>query len=295
MTTEHELDEILRRAMHAAVESVEPAGDGLQHIRRELTKPRLRLQIGLLLTESGDLVRLVGIRLEPAATRTWDMFRRAWVSVMAAIRQPSGSAEDQADGRPRRGAAHRSQPPGRLASLLSPAIAWLRPALAVAGAVVIVVAGVFTLFTLRQTVSPMSLLTGGGQSPAVGASAGPGGGHSGVPGITTTSPGLVPSSRSKGTKHHASPSPTCTPGTSTRPPGASPTPTVTPSPSITPSVTPSPTDTGSPTPTVSDTSAPVNSAPPAGLGAGGGPVQLTSGCFSAKKSRAGSPSSSPAP
>ncbi len=277
MTTEYELDEILRRAMHAAVDHVEPAGDGLQKIRRQLAQPRFRLQSALLLTETADLIRLIGIRLEPVASWVAGLLHRCWAALASAVRQPAGAPTGPASGRPRHGAAHRSQPPGRMAGT----IAWLRPAIAVAAAVVIVVAGVFTLYTLRQTYSPISLLTGGGQNPAAGSPAGTGTGQGGAPGAAVTSPGSTPRAKGKNTRHHAAPLPSCTPGATAGPSATSPTPTADASPTDTSTAVATPTDTTSPSP--ADTSSPVASVQPGGLGAGGGPVQLTSGCNGANK------------
>jgi len=272
MTTEYDLDEILRRAMHAAVDHVEPAGDGLHQIRRQLARPRLRLQTALMLTETADLFRLIGIRLEPAASWLLGLLRRGWAALTAAVRQPAGAPAGPASGRPRQGPAHRSQPPSRLAGT----IAWLRPAIAVGAAVVIVVAGVFTLYTLRQTYSPIGLLIGGGQSPAAGSSAAPGSGQSGTPGAALASPGSTAHAKGKRTRHHAAPVPSCTPGATAGPPVTPPTPTAAPTPTDTSTAVPTPTDTTSPSPT--DTSTPPAALPSGGLGAGGGPVQLTSGC-----------------
>ncbi|MGE5135377.1 MAG: hypothetical protein ACM32E_21010 [Gemmatimonadota bacterium] len=287
MTTEYDLDEILRRAMHAAVDHVEPAGDGLQQIRRQLTRPRLRLQAALLITETADLIRLIGIRLEPAAAWLLGLLRREWARAAAAVRRPAEVPAGPASGRPRHGPAHRSQPPGPMAAT----IAWLRPAVAVAAAVVIVVAGVFTLYTLRQTVSPISLLTGGGQSPAAGVPAGTGSRQSGAPHATASSPGSSPHASGKTARHHAAPLPSCTPGATAGPPVTPPTPTAAPSPTDTSTAGPTPTDTIAPSP--ADTSTSGTALPAGGVGAGGGPVQLTGGCYGAKK--AANPAASPTP
>jgi hypothetical protein len=286
MTTESELDEILRRAMHAAVDSVEPAGDGLQQIRRQLARPRLRLQAGLLLIETVDLVRLIGIRLQPAASWAAGLLGRLWAAAAAAVSQPAASS-----GPARRGAAHRSRPPGRIAG----AIAWLRPAIAVGAAVVIVVAGVFTLFTLRATISPISLLTGGGsQSPAAGVPARTGTGQGGTPRATPAAARSAPPAKGKSsTRHRAAPRPSCTPGATAGPPLSSPSPTAAPSPTGTPTAPPSPTGTASASP--SQSAAAASSAPPAGLGGGGAPVQLTSGCYGTRKTGAGTVTVSPTP
>lgn len=271
MTTEEELDEILRRALHTAVDSVEPAGDGLQRIHQQLDRPRYQRQLRLWLTESLDAIRLIGIRLEPATERARGAVLAAWAAMLAWLRGRSG-ADGQAataDGRPRQGAAHRSQPSGRFATLFSPTIAWLRPALAVAAAVVIVVAGVFGLAQLRQTVTDISLLTGGNPTPSHHApSSHPttqGSQQAGV--IPPLVPSPTPASSKKATTHHhASPAPTCTPRASSSPGGGASPGTTPPTPTSSPSASPSPSDSGAASAGTSGSNpAAIGSMPPAAV------------------------------
>ena len=63
-----EFDQMLRRELYAAVESIEPGEGGLERIRQRTHAPWLVRQISLMLTECVDLARLIGIRLEPAVT-----------------------------------------------------------------------------------------------------------------------------------------------------------------------------------------------------------------------------------
>src|SRR5438034_695644 len=63
-----DIDQILRRALHAEVDSIEPADGGLERIRRRTHAPWLVRQASLMLTECIDLARLIRIRLEPAVT-----------------------------------------------------------------------------------------------------------------------------------------------------------------------------------------------------------------------------------
>ncbi|MBO0775492.1 MAG: hypothetical protein J2P34_04200, partial [Actinobacteria bacterium] len=86
MSSDDDFEVILRRALHESVESVEPAGDGLQRIRRKLAKPRLQRQAALLLTETADLWRAFVIRLEPAASRTRAAALPAVCATLAAVR-----------------------------------------------------------------------------------------------------------------------------------------------------------------------------------------------------------------
>lgn len=278
MTTDHDIEAALRHALHEAADPVEPAGDGLQIIQRRLQQPPLQRQISLLLTETADLIFLIGIRLEPAATRARTLARQAFTHLRAWL----GSATSvPAAGHRRRGPAHRSQPAGRLASRLSPAMAWLRPTLAVVGAVAIVVAGVATLFTLRQTVTDISLLTGGSQSQAPRSPGQSPAGHTAAPGTTSPSAPLATGkARPKRTRHVAGATPTCTPTAVAQPPAVSASPSASATPSGTPSATPTASDTTtpSPTPSAGNTGAAINT-PAVGQSAVGTTVQLTSGCL----------------
>ena len=63
-----ELDQMLRRALHAEADSIEPGEGGLDRIRRRTHAPWLVRQASLMLTECVDLARLIVIRLEPTFT-----------------------------------------------------------------------------------------------------------------------------------------------------------------------------------------------------------------------------------
>lgn len=221
MTIEHGLDEILRGALRAAVDSVEPAGDGLQQIRRRVDRPRWQLQLRLRLTECAEPIWLIGIQLEPAVPAVYGAVVAAWTALLRWVRRPAAAAGGpaRAEARPRRGAAHCSQPLGRLASVL-------RPALVVAGAVLVVGAGGLGLFQLQQGVTHVNLLNGG-QGPSAGAPAARATkGYSGVPGAAVSAPAATPGSPAKHSRRDASPAPASTPDTST--PSAPPSPAATP-------------------------------------------------------------------
>jgi hypothetical protein len=249
--TDHEFGEILRRAMRAEVDAAEPAGDGLQRIRKRLEQPRARLLVTLWLTELATFVRLAAIQLEPAALRAREAGAAAWAAVAAWVRDhlaTDAGAQAAPARRPRHGAAHRSQPPGRLARLLDPTISWLRPALAVATAVIIVVAGVFALAQLPQNITGVGLLTGGSPAPTAHRSTGTASSPGVAPGLTPPSPVMIPSPRPGRSRPAASPAPSCTPAGSPTPsasgagpgsPSASPS-ASTAAPTSTPSATPSP-------------------------------------------------------
>jgi len=241
-------DEMLRHALHAEVDSIEPAAGGLDRIRHRTHAPWLVRQASLMLTECVDLVRLIGIRIEPGLTgiRATIADRggaqaaavgllSSVVATVAAMVMPS-----------RRRAATPAGAPGGARARSN--LAWLRPALAVAGAVVIVVAGVFGLAQVRDNL--VLELFPGSSSPS-SASSGPGGTSDQAPTLQGQSaPGvIVPSSGRTGT---ASPSPTATCSKAQNQQASpTPTPTDTTSPVATPTdtPTPTPTDTAAPSPT----------------------------------------------
>ena len=171
MTQDRDYEDILRRALAAAAESIEPGGDGLQRIRHRLDSRRSPRSVFSGFAKWLDLhgTRLL-VRLDPLIEGARGMLRRAGplpgpllalASFLAGLFSPRGR---------RRAGGHRGQasPPGRL----GPAGAWLRPVFAVSVAVAIVVVGVVILNhetgTLINpansygTASPGSSLSGGG-------------------------------------------------------------------------------------------------------------------------------------
>ena len=144
MTQDRDYEDILRRALTAAAESIEPGGDGLQRIRHRLDSRRSPRSVFSWFTEWLDLhgTRLL-VRLDPLIEGTRDVLRRtgplsgpllALAGFLGRLFSPRGR---------RRAGGHRGQasPPGRL----GPAGAWLKPVLAVSAAVAIVVVGVVIL------------------------------------------------------------------------------------------------------------------------------------------------------
>ena len=205
----HDLDDVLRRALHAAVDPVEPAGDGLTRILHRLSTPPALRQVALLVTDCVDLARLITIWLEPAFTGATRLGRR-----------PAGY---------RRELSHRAiRATARLAG------PWLRPALAVATAATIVVIAVVMLGPVRQIVTRTSLNASTGASTAGHAGArSAGGGHGQSPTANLTRTGPVRSGSTSAQAGRAShragtttPSPAVTPSGS---PAASPSPAPTPS------------------------------------------------------------------
>jgi hypothetical protein len=245
-------DQMLRSALHTEVDSIEPAKGGLDQIRRRTHAPWPVRQASLLLTECADLLRLIGIRLEPrlagmrAAVAARGGLWAAFVGVLsfivasvAALFMPPR----------RRGHVHR----GGTAGTDGPSperprsnLAWLRPVLAVAGAVVIVVAGVFGLTQMRDNLvlsnapasSGASTSSTGGQEPTLSGQSAPGA-------------VLPPTSTQSGSPSSPSPTASCSSSPNKQQATPTPTPTATATPSTTPSTTPTstPTDTTTPTPT----------------------------------------------
>jgi hypothetical protein len=238
--TRLDLEEILRRELHVAAESIEPAADGLSLIRARLSPPRplaiawlmvgwtsvgqpALLRLDQALVAFGDLLRAIARPvlepLHPLADRLRPAIQPAWGKVQAAFgsRTESGS--------------HPSR------------YAWLRPALVMAAVVAVAVAGGFALSGLPRTIqqAASSMLS----NPAHAAKHGQG------PNVTGSGSKLEP------TPSVVSPTPkpsaSCTPSRkhkATPVPSSSPSPTPSPTPS--PSVSPSPSPSVSPSPSPSD-------------------------------------------
>jgi hypothetical protein len=225
-----DFDNRLRRALYAEVDTVEPAADGLERILRRTSEPWLLRQLSLMLTECADLFWIIAIRLEPGASK----LRRVIAARTGLLAAPAG---------------RRHASPGRRArprSLLS----WLRPVLAVSAAVIVVVAGVYGLAQLRQSLV-LDLFPNAGTQ----ASTSPGTTNGGQPGGSVqghTSPGgLLPAG---GGPASATPSggATCTRVAKKK---HSPAPSSSPSPSPTATPTGTPTPTPAPTTTATSTAA----------------------------------------
>lgn len=255
---DHEFGDILRRALHTAADSVEPADDGLDRIRHRMRRPWLVRQGPLMLNDCIDLIRLIGIRAEPAYTRVRAALADGPLGPYAArvrSRLPSVAPIGALIASSRRhAAAHRGQPVRGWARL-RPTLAWLRPALAVATAVVVVVAGVYGLAQLRETLV-LSLFPGSATASTAPSPAGGSGRVSPASPASQAPGGLIPSSGSG--SHHPTPKASCS-RTPTRKPTPTPTPDTSTAPTGTPSATPSagPTDTSSPSSTPSALSSPL--------------------------------------
>ena len=247
-----DFDQMLRSALHTEVDSIEPAEGGLDRIRRRTRAPWLIRQASLLLTECTDLVRLIAIRLEPRFTGMratvaarggmWAAFvalLSSTVAGVAALFMPSR----------RRGHMHRAGAAGPGGTPPEHRnLTWLRPVLAVVGAVVIVVAGVFGLTQVRAKLVLELFPSNAPSSSSVGTSSN----GDQVPTLSgqSTPAAILPPS-TQGGSPQPSPKASCSTSPSQQ---AMPTPTPptgTTSPAATPSTTPptTPPDTTSPSPT----------------------------------------------
>jgi hypothetical protein len=253
MTQDRDYEDALRRALTAAAESIEPAGDGLQRIRHRLDSRRSPRSV---LSGCAEWLELHGtrflVRLEPVTEAGRTALRRtgplvALVSFLRGLLGPQAA---------RRAGGHRGAggSPGRL----GPAGPWLKPVLAVSVAVAIVVVGVVILNHETGTLifSPSnSVTTPSSQGSGLG-----GGGTTAnskrwkLPlGVKTQLPGGPEQNpRVKSALPVVACTPTPSPAATTTAPAGSATATPTPTPTGTATstpATPSPTETGQPTPT----------------------------------------------
>jgi hypothetical protein len=239
-TMNRDYDDMLRRALHAAADSVEPSADGLERIRARL-KPQPLL----------SFASAVAWYSEAAARIT------AWVApVLRSVLDAFWSVMD------------RFRPAERAPGEDGPRFGWLRPMAAMGTAIFVVAAGAFAIMTLPKAISSSGSLTffpwtehnaghggGSGSSNLNGHGStqfSPGVSSPGVPGITpSTSPaasqcssiGHLPTGPSPAPSISVSTVPSSTPVTNSSPPPST---TPTPTPSTTPSTTPPPTDTSAP-------------------------------------------------
>jgi hypothetical protein len=270
-----DIDQILRRALHAEVDSIEP-DDGLERIRRRTHAPWLVRQASLMLTECIDLARLIVIRLEPALTglRTTVAERGGpWEALVGVL--SSTVASIVALFRPsRRPATHRGPSQGSN-------LGWLRPALAVAGAVVIVVAGVYGLAQVRDNLV-LELFPSG--TPASNGPGSSGGGQAPTLNGQSVPSGAVPPSGRTGSAR-PSPDASCS-----KAPKAQSTPTPSASDSSTPTDTPTPVPTDTTVPT-SPAPAPTDTAATSAVSLGGSGIHTVAN-FASASCRSASPSQS---
>jgi len=242
---DRDYEELIRGALCAAADSIEPVGDGLQKIRHRLNSPRSARSLAAGFIDGLLLHRIrLSVRLEP---------------VIGAGRLVRGQLAQTFNGpgsSGRRARRRRHGRPGPAQGWLGALGPWLRPVLAVSSVVAVVLIGYFALTNEAPTLlTPTNSVTS------------PNGGQSGTLPDTVTSPGLWqpplgvnPSQPVTGTSHKkavsSAPVVACTPTASPGASKAAPTPTASAS---SPAPTPSPSDTSSAAPT------------PTSTGTGGGP------------------------
>jgi hypothetical protein len=231
-----DLEEILRRELHAAAESIEPGADGLNLIRARLSVPR-PLPVAWLMVGWTSVLQPTLLWMDSVLVAFGDWLRAMMRPVLGPL-HPATRGMQPALNKLRVLFTPRTEPSGRPSRY-----AWLRPALAMAAVVAVAVAGGFALSGLPRTIQQAanSMLSNPSHTSKNGH--GPGVTGSGKP---SPAPGA------------ASPSPTptasCTPAprsSSSPKPYTTPTPNPTPTPTPTPSVSPSPTTSPSPTPSAS--------------------------------------------
>lgn len=276
---DREYDEILSRVLHSTLEAIDPAGDGLSKIQQRIAEPWLKRQWSLLLHEFTSLGWLIFVRTEPHLNEARSSLASFAKSSGRRLRSTSlalaATARVSSSGRHKNSAGHEGLA-AALRKWLGPTMAWLRPALAVGGAMVLVVVGVFAVGqaqrALNSSPSAANNPFAAGASPA--ASTVDGGAYgqqsnnppAGGPPVGTVGPtgreqrpGPGKISAGRNTPQTA---PSCTP---------SPTPTVTssatPTPTPTQTATPAPTATATPT-----TTPPPTPTPSSGSPGNGGPV-----------------------
>lgn len=278
---ERDYEAILSRVLRTTTDQFEPVGDGLTKIRGRLSEPWLKRQWWLLRSEWIALRWLVVVRCESF----FGTVKSGFSTIKSGKSGKSGSATADPAAGPlapllacatpateEHGRRSRSLRPvlggitawasGKQRRSAGPAMAWLRPALAVAGAVVLVVAGVFALGQIRQGLflglDNASGTNGSHSGQVPGNNGNPYGGGATLKSSSSLSQGRSgapkPGASAAHNKTLPSPGPCISP---TTPPVSSPSPSpspTSPSPSPTPTTaSPSPTPT-SPSPSPTSTS-----------------------------------------
>jgi hypothetical protein len=230
MSTLNEREALLRRALHAAAEAVEPHGDGLERIQARLHRPR---PLAVAWAEAA----WTDVRLRaPAGLESW----------LERLLGGIGLAWDRFG--PRRTSGRRGTRP----------LGWLRPLAALSVTVFIVAAGTYVAIDAQQAIFPSSSKLPHGNGGGTG-----GGGSVGGSGSTNAqSPSAFGVGPSRGSTKSAS----CKQAKPASSGAPSPSPSIgqIQSPSPTPTPSDSPSGTASPSPSGTDSS----SAPATGATAG---------------------------
>ena len=265
---ERDYDEVLSRVLHSTTDHIEPVGDGLTKIQARLAEPWLKRQWWLLRSEFTTIGWVLAVRCQSWFNQMRSGSAAGADAGAAATGKASASVASD-DGRLRslpviggiaaRAAAKRPRhASSRLRNSVGPAMVWLRPALAVAGAIVHVVAGVFAMGGLQgaglfgsyansnvPSTGPSSHAGEPGITNGSGSQAPPGSAPTPQPSTTPTEPSSTPSGQGGG-----APGPVLSPAAAS--PSGSPSSSPTSgnsSPTATPTSTPTPSPTPTPTPT----------------------------------------------
>jgi hypothetical protein len=298
---DRDYEDIVRRALAAAAESIEPSGDGLQRIRHRLQSPRSASSWAYRWAESARLHRIrFFVRLEPAA----ETGRIALGQVRHRLSGPFLTAFARSGGanghtrhtrhaghprhaghrrltRPARGAAGQQPPPRTVLGRqwrFSSAAAWLQPVLA-ASAVVVVIVGVFALKSAqRPGIKPANATASSraGHAAVAGGTVDSASQGLWMPplGVTVPPPPPVPGASGKKQVMSMLPAVACTPTPSPTASTPAPSASATPTPSVTPTNTPT-TSPSSPTPTVTPTTSPVTTPTPSDTSGSSGTASAT--------------------
>ena len=228
---DRDLEEMLRRALRAATDSVEPADDGLQRIRARLTTPRPLLVAWMMTGYSAGASRV----------------RSGLVAMSMRLQGVRGAVSQHL----------RVAGPGRLRDRWHPA--WLRPGAVLAIAVFLIAAGVLALtpvpqLAISQTAGLIRSLVSDGDQTRNGGSGGAGGsgasGHgAGQPHATAAGCTAPPTTRT----HHATAAADCRSSAASADRAVCQSPAAGPTASTSPAPVTSPTANTSPAPVTSST------------------------------------------
>jgi hypothetical protein len=245
---DRDFEDLLRRALHSAADSLEPARDGLERIRARLTTP-YAAPVAWMIAACAEVAR----RVLGGLGSIW-----AWLQV------PPGPAR-QCRHPPRPGAPPRRHPP-RVRLAAAAVAAAVAAAIAVSAVTPPLRQAIARTGTLILSVGRLPGSTGGLQVSGHGAIQFPRGAAA-----TAATPGTQahthPSQASCATQipgpatPSANPAATTTPTTCAAParspsPSASPSPTLSPTPSASPTASASPSPSASPTPSASPSASP---------------------------------------
>jgi hypothetical protein len=260
--THLEQEEMLRRALRAAADSIEPAADGLERIRERLARPR-PLAVAWLMAGWADVTQPAMLRIEPVWAKLAELLGE-WLRPVARLRGATTELLYPVADR-MRPLLHRLRPTtpqhSAASSSQAPRYPWLRLAAAIGVIVVVAFVGGFVLTGLPHTIiSQVQQITSSG------------GNGSGSGGRAPTVAGTGTPTGTSGSGQHKngaspSPSPSCSPSPAKKSgSGASPAPTNTPNqPSPTATPTPNPTTPSpSPSPSPSSTSGSISPSPTSG-------------------------------